>query len=115
MAPRPDYYKVLGVDRKASPDDIKKAYRKLARRYHPDTSTEPDAENRFKAISEAYDVLSDAEKRRQYDRGGSVFGTANPFGGGGGAAGGPDLGGFGDILSNLFGNAGGAGTRGSRT
>jgi len=112
MAGRPDYYKVLGVDKKASQDDIKKAYRRLARKYHPDTSKEPDAENRFKAVSEAYDVLSDEEKRRQYDRGGSVFGTANPFGAGGA---GPDLGGFGDILSNLFGGAAGGAARGSRT
>jgi molecular chaperone DnaJ len=109
MAARPDYYKVLGVDKKASPEDIKKAYRKLARKYHPDTSTEPNAEERFKAISEAHDVLSDAEKRRAYDRGGSVFGPA-----GAGAPGGADFGGFGDILSNLFGNGPG-GNRGPRT
>jgi molecular chaperone DnaJ len=109
MAARPDYYKVLGVDRKASPDDIKKAYRRLARKYHPDTSTEPDAEERFKAISEAHDVLADEDKRRAYDRGGSIFGGGTPFGGGG--ASGPDAGGFGDILSNLFGGAAGAGAR----
>jgi molecular chaperone DnaJ len=111
MAARPDYYKVLGVDRKASQDDIKKAYRRLARKYHPDTSSEPDAEERFKAISEAHDVLSDEEKRRAYDRGGSIFGGANPFGGAA-SGGGPDVSGFGDILSNLFGAAGaGAGAR----
>ncbi len=110
MAARPDYYKVLGVDRKASPDDIKKAYRRLARKYHPDTSTEPDAEERFKAISEAHDVLADEDKRRAYDRGGSIFGGGTPFRGGGGASG-PDAGGFGDILSNLFGGAAGAGAR----
>src|ERR671928_1315728 len=86
---RSDYYKVLGVDRKASQDDIKKAYRKLARRYHPDTNKDAGAEERFKEISEAYDVLGDPEKRKAYDRGGGVFGGAGPFAGGaGGAAGG---------------------------
>ena len=114
MAARPDYYKVLGVDKKASQEDIKKAYRRLARKYHPDTSSEPNAEERFKAISEAHDVLSDEEKRRAYDRGGSIFGAANPFGGAPGS--GPaDAGGFSDILSNLFGAAGGAAGAGTRT
>jgi molecular chaperone DnaJ len=106
MARPLDYYKVLGVDRKASPEDIKKAYRKLARQYHPDTNKEPGAEDRFKQISEAYDILSDPEKRKRYDRGGSVFPGGGPFGGGGGAAGGagpaPDFGSFSDILSGLF-------------
>jgi molecular chaperone DnaJ len=103
---RTDYYKTLGVDRKASQEDIKKAYRKLARRYHPDTNKDAGAEERFKEVSEAYDVLGDPEKRKTYDRGGGVFGGANPFGGG--AAGGTatDFGSFSDILSNIFGNAG---------
>src|ERR671932_1270615 len=99
-----DYYKVLGVDRKASQDDIKKAYRKLARQYHPDTNKAPGAEERFKEISEAYDVLGDPEKRKKYDRGGSVFGGANPFAGTG-AGSGPgsaDFGSFSDILSGIF-------------
>ena len=109
---REDYYKALGVDRKASPEEIKKAYRKLARQYHPDRNKEPGAEDRFKRISEAYDTLSDDDKRAQYDRGASPFGAGNPFGGG--TAGEPaDFGGFSDILSGIF-NAGG-GQRGPRT
>lgn len=65
-----DYYEVLGVDRGASQQDIKKAYRKLAMQYHPDHNDAPDAEEKFKELSEAYGVLSDAEKRSRYDRGG---------------------------------------------
>src|SRR3954451_6843302 len=100
MARGTDHYRTLGVEKKASQEDIKKAYRKLARQYHPDTNKEAGAEERFKAISEAYDTLGDPEKRKKYDRGGSVFaGGANPFGGGaaGGAAG-ADFGSFSDIL-----------------
>ena len=109
-----DYYKVLGVDKKASQDDIKKAYRKLARQYHPDTNKDAGAEERFKQISEAYDTLGDPEKRKKYDRGGSIFGGANPFGGAGGAGGGAtaaDFGGFSDILSGIFNTTGGRGAR----
>jgi molecular chaperone DnaJ len=114
MANGTDYYKVLGVDRKASQADIKKAYRKLARKYHPDTNKDAGAEARFKQISEAYDTLSDPEKRKKYDRGGSLFGGANPFGGGaagGGGAGAGDFGGFSDILSGIFNTTGGRGAR----
>jgi molecular chaperone DnaJ len=112
MARGTDYYKVLGVDKKASQDDIKKAYRKLARQYHPDTNKEAGAEERFKAISEAYDVLGDAEKRKKYDRGGSVFTGGNPFGGGAGGGGtATDFGSFSDILSGIFNTGGGRATR----
>src|SRR5579884_741841 len=104
MASRPDYYKVLGVGKNASDEEIKKAYRKLARKYHPDRNPgDAQAEERFKEISQAHDVLSDAEKRKAYDRG------TSPFGGFAGGAGGFDpgsfAGGFGDILADVFGGA----------
>src|ERR1700736_3089309 len=107
MATRPDYYKALGVDKKASADEIKRSYRKLARRYHPDRNPgDKAAEDRFKEISQAHDVLGDPEKRKQYDRGSGPFAGAGS--GAGGFPGGFDVGGFGDILSNLFGGGGGA-------
>src|SRR4051794_41596123 len=110
MARSPDHYKTLGVDKKASQEEIKKAYRKLARKYHPDTNKEAGAEERFKAISEAYDTLGDPEKRKRYDRGGSVFpGGGSPFGGAGGA--GAAGGSWGGIFSRLFSPAGHRGTR----
>ena len=99
-----DYYKALGVDKKASQEDIKKAYRKLARQYHPDTNKDAGAEERFKQISEAYDTLGDPEKRKKYDRGGSIFGGANPFGGGGGAGGGATAADFGGVLGHPVGH-----------
>jgi molecular chaperone DnaJ len=106
MAQRPDYYKILGVGKNASEEEIKKAYRKLARQYHPDRNDgDKRSEERFKEISQAHDVLSDAEKRKAYDRGSGPFGN---FGGAGGFDPGAFTGGFGDILSNLFGNATGA-------
>jgi molecular chaperone DnaJ len=107
-----DLYAVLGVDRKASADEIKKAYRKLARQYHPDRNPgDKQAEERFKEISQANDVLADEDKRRAYDRGDGILGGFGAGGAGAGGApfgaGGFDVGGFGDILSNLFGGAGG--------
>jgi molecular chaperone DnaJ len=116
MAARPDYYKVLGVGKNASDTEIKKAYRKLARQYHPDRNAgDKQAEERFKEISQAHDVLSDPEKRKAYDRGTGPFGN---FTGGGSGAGGFDpgafAGSFGDIFSNIFsgGGGGGGGARG---
>jgi molecular chaperone DnaJ len=113
VARQSDPYKVLGVDRKASQDDIKKAYRKLARQYHPDTNKDAGAEERFKQISEAYDVLGDPEKRKNYDRGGSLFGGGFGGTGAGGGATAADFGSFSDILSNIFSTGGGRG--GTRT
>ena len=81
-----DYYKTLGVDKNASDDEIKKAYRKMALRFHPDKNKEPGAEDMFKEISEAYEVLSDRDKRAAFDRWGSE--GLRPGGGGGGAGGG---------------------------
>ncbi len=121
MATRPDYYKTLGVDKKATPEEIKKAYRKLARKYHPDRNPDDkDAEARFKEISQAHDVLGDPEKRKQYDSGSGPFATGAGPGGGFGGFGNFDFdaSSMGDILSNLFGGAGGgarsAGARGGR-
>ncbi len=113
MAPSKDPYSVLGVDRKASPEEIKKAYRKLARRYHPDRNQgDATAEARFKELGEANDILSDPDKRAAFDRGEGLFGGvrgANPF------SGGFDGGSFSDILSNLFGGGGaGGGARRAR-
>ncbi len=108
MADRPDYYKILGVGKNASEDEIKKAYRKLARKYHPDTNQgDKQAEERFKEISQAHDVLSDPDKRKQYDRAGTTFGQfANAAAGGANFDPSAFSGGFGDILSNLFNGAG---------
>ena len=109
MAPVKDPYKVLGVDKKASQEDIKKAYRKLARKYHPDTNQgDKSAEERFKEIQQAYSVVGDAEKRKQYDQGGGIFGGFDPGSFRTGAPGG-GFGGIGDILSDLFGGGGPAG------
>src|SRR5271166_2112581 len=109
MATRPDYYKTLGVDKKATPEEIKKAYRKLARKYHPDRNPDDkEAEARFKEISQAHDVLGDPEKRKQYDSGSGPFATGAGPGGGFGGFGNFDFDGsasMSDILSNLFGGS----------
>jgi molecular chaperone DnaJ len=105
MAERPDYYKTLGVGKNASDEEIKKAYRKLARQYHPDRNQgDKQAEERFKQISQAYDVLSDADKRKAYDRG---TGPLGGFGVPGGFDPSSFGGNFSDMLSNLFGGSGG--------
>ncbi|HEX2177777.1 MAG TPA: molecular chaperone DnaJ [Nocardioidaceae bacterium] len=122
-----DFYKILGVSKDASTEDVKKAYRKLARANHPDANPgDPTAEDRFKAVSEAHAVLSDAEKRKEYDRMRSMFGTGGFRPPGGGRAGGRggtttfDLGdlfggerpgaggtgGLGDLLGDIFGGGG---------
>ena len=111
-----DYYEVLGVEKGAADEQIKRAYRKLAAKYHPDVNHEPDAEAKFKEINEAYEVLSDAEKRSRYDQFGfaGVDPNFNPnagFGGGfgGGFSGFGDLGDiFGDIFGGGFGGFGGS-------
>jgi molecular chaperone DnaJ len=104
MSAKRDYYEVLGVTRAATKEELKKQYRSLARQYHPDVNSEPDAGERFKEISEAYEVLSDDDKRAAYDR----FGHAGV--GNGGFSGGFDqgFGGFADIFEEFFGSFGGA-------
>ena len=96
-----DYYEVLGVGRDASQEEIRKAYRKLARKYHPDVNKSPDAEEKFKEVKEAYEVLSDPQKKARYDQ----FGHTDPGAAGGGGFGGfgsTDFG-FGDIFDMFFG------------
>jgi molecular chaperone DnaJ len=126
-----DYYQVLGVPKNASAAEIKKAYRKLAQKFHPDANPgNPQAEERFKEVSAANDVLSDADKRKQYDQvremaasgyggfGGGPGGYPGGYPGAGGYPGGQrvrveDLGGFGDLFGSMFGGAGGRGRRGA--
>ena len=110
MAEKRDYYEVLGVSKTASDSEIKSAYRKLAKKYHPDMNPgDKEAEAKFKEASEAYAILSDADKRRQYDQ----FGHAAFDGGAGGGAGGFDFDGFdmGDIFGDIFGDFFGGGGR----
>ncbi|MEM8963715.1 MAG: J domain-containing protein [Acidobacteriota bacterium] len=113
-----DYYAALGVEKKASQDEIQRAYRKLARKYHPDVNKDDGAEDRFKEITEAYEVLKDADKRKTYDQYGSAWKHAQASGGappgfenirfefGGGGAG---ASGFSSFFDALFGGGGGAG------
>ena len=127
MAAKKDYYEVLGVNKNATDEELKKAYRKLAKKYHPDANPDnkKEAEAKFKEVNEAYEVLSDSQKRRMYDQ----FGTADPsqgFGGAGGPFGGQggyysyttsdfgDFGDLGDIFSSFFGGGFGGASR-SRT
>ncbi len=118
-----DYYKTLGVAKSASTEEIKKAYRKLARQYHPDVNKRPEAERRFKEVNEANEVLSDPEKRRRYDQVGPDWARYQnaPGGGNGGfhwaytgqpggrTFGAEDLGDFSDFFQTLFGGGGGGG------
>src|SRR5690349_9615554 len=142
MTTTKDYYKVIGVPASATQEEIKKTYRKLAAKHHPDKNpNDPKAAERFKEISEAYQVLGDADKRKQYDQmrqlgafggfggggprpgggrpAGSPFGAGGPQGGPGGAnfkfedLGDVGLGGLGDLFSSMFGGGAG-GARGGR-
>lgn len=105
MMSKRDYYEVLGLAKGANKDEIKKAYRKLSKQYHPDINKEEGADEKFKEIAEAYEVLSDEQKRARYDQ----FGHEDPqagFGGGGFGGGGAGFGGFEDIFSSFFGGGG---------
>jgi len=112
MTDKRDYYEVLGVDKSADEKDLKNAFRSLARKYHPDRSTEDDAEEKFKEIQEAYAVLSDPEKRQMYDRFGHNTPGGSPFGGFGGGSFNINLEDIlgGDFFSSFF----GGGSRRSR-
>lgn len=113
MAEKRDYYEVLGVSKSATDEEIKKAYRKVAKLYHPDLHpNDAEAEEKFKEVNEAYDVLSNPEKRAQYDQFGHAAFDQNAGGGGGGFGGGfggfgGGFGGFEDIFSSVFGGFGG--------
>ncbi|MHB8249500.1 MAG: DnaJ C-terminal domain-containing protein [Acidithiobacillus sp.] len=114
-----DYYQILGVERSADANAIKAAYRKMARKYHPDVSKEKDAEERFKDLQEAHEVLKDPEKRAAYDqlganwRAGQDFRPPPGWNPSGAPHGGPDLGGFSDFFDSLFGAQGRGGFRSS--
>ncbi|MDP9433205.1 MAG: molecular chaperone DnaJ [Actinomycetota bacterium] len=106
-----DYYAVLGVGRDANPEDIKRSYRRLARELHPDVNRAPDAQERFKEVTAAYEVLSDPQKRQIFDLGGDPLSAGGGMGGG--AYGGAGFGGLGDIMDAFFG--GGGASRGPRS
>ena len=108
-----DFYKVLGVSKTATTKDISKAYRKLARTYHPDTNQgDPKSEERFKEISTAYEVIGDEANRKKYDEFRRLGGGSSPFGGGRGPSGPGDLGDISDLLGGLFGGGRGGAGRG---
>jgi len=114
MADKRDYYEVLGIQKGASDDEIKKAYRREAKKYHPDLHPgDKAAEAKFKEVNEAYEVLSDSEKKARYDQFGHA-GVDPNFGAGGGGAGFGGFDDFGDIFSNIFGGGFGGGFGGSR-
>ena len=118
MADKRDYYEVLGVDRSASAEDIKKAYRQLAKKYHPDLNPDnKEAEDKFKEVNEAYEVLSDTDKKSRFDQFGHA-GVDPSYGGGGYGGGGfsggfSDMGDIGDIFNSFFGGGFSSGTRSS--
>ena len=110
MADKRDYYEVLGINKNASADEIKRAYRKMAKKYHPDVNKSADAEEKFKEVNEAYEVLSDPDKKAAYDRYGHA--AFEQGAGGAGGFGGFNAGGFedfdfGDIFGSFFGGGGG--------
>lgn len=107
MADKRDYYDVLGISKGASEDEIKKAYRKLAKQYHPDVNKAPDAEAKFKEINEAYEVLSDPQKKSTYDQFGFAGMDGANYGGFGGGFGGMNMDDLGDIFSSFMGGMGG--------
>ena len=108
MAEKRDYYEVLGLQKGASAEEIKKAYRKLAKENHPDLHPgDKGCEERFKEVNEAYEILSDDDKRAKYDQYGHAAFDPNAGFGGGGFEGFGDFGGFGDIFSDIFGFGGG--------
>ena len=114
--PNKDYYEILGVQKGADADEIKSAYRRLAKKYHPDLNKAPEAAEKFKEINEAYEVLGDEKKRANYDQYGSADGPQFSGGGAGGfgdffGGGAGGFGGFSDIFSDIFSAFGGGGGR----